>query len=417
MEKWEQQLSKQVNVALPEHVDRRIQLTLDQLKRTRKRSSKLRYGITAIAASLLLTVGLSSLSPSFAAAMKSLPLIGSVFELVGDVGVKRGSQLHLTANVGQQVRIGDQLVTFTESLYDGSNINLGLLVTDNNADLWAFSHDMTYAVDGEALEYGVDFNLEKLGDGTYAGTLSITPDAQLPDSFVLGILSLDRTKTIAEIPVERKGGSLASYAISQTRKWNNIEVNYEAVTSFPTATELTFQLRNTDAVFWAFQVYDEQNRVLEPLNSHGQGVGKEKEYKFYFEPLGSVPQQLTIKPYLSSADSTTKWLDAWNGTPVTLSQGKAGALTILDEKRGNDQITLTYEVSGARIFDQVHHIWLEDGKGNRYDKENGTIRREDGNRYQVTFSNISDVDALYVCTYQLNVHYLKELEVTVDLTK
>ncbi|MDG0810585.1 hypothetical protein [Cohnella rhizosphaerae] len=89
----------------------------------------------------------------------------------------------------------------------------------------------------------------------------------------------------------------------------------------------------------------------------------------------------------------------------------------MDEKRENNQITLAYEVSGARIFDQVQHIWLEDGKGNRYDKENGTIRREDGNRYQVTFSNIGDVDALYVCTYQLNVHYLKELEVTVNMAK
>ncbi|MFD1953103.1 DUF4179 domain-containing protein [Paenibacillus thailandensis] len=416
MDKWEQELKKHVDLALPDSIDERIQLTLSQIKRKHNKSSKLRHGATAAVASLVLIFGLSSLSPVFAEAMKSLPLVESIFELGGDAGMKRGNQLQLTAKIGQQVQIEDQLVTFTESLYDGSNINLGIIVTEKDEDPLAFATGIVYTVDGEVLEYGGNSSLEKLGDGTYAGTISITPDRQLPDSFVLGILSRDQTKTLAEIPVKRQGGS-HTYTIAQTRIWNDIEVNYEAVTLFPTTTEINFQLRNTDSAFWELQIYDEQGRVLQPISHHARGSDNQVEVKTYFEPLETIPKQLTIKPYLSSFESDTKWSGKWNGTPITLSQGKAGALTILDRKWENNQLTLTYEVTGERIFEQMNQIWLEDRNGNRYFKETAPIRIHGSSQYQVTFSNVTNIDTIYICTAQVNIHYLEELAVTVDLAK
>lgn len=152
--------------------------------------------------------------------MKSIPVIGSVFEVVGDIGAKRGSQLHLATRLGQQVQFEDYAVTFTESLYDGSNIHLGLTAPSDHGDPMTFVSDVLFTVDGQRLSsYGVGASGKMLDDGTYAGTLSISADDRLPDAFVLGILSRDESTTYAQIPVERRGAN-HTFSIAQTRAWD-----------------------------------------------------------------------------------------------------------------------------------------------------------------------------------------------------
>jgi len=422
MEKWEHQLTQQVNMALPEQVDQRINLTLKQLKRNRNQTTKLRYGAVAVAAAITFTFGLTSLSPTFADAMKSIPVIGSVFEVVGDIGAKRGSQLHLATRLGQQVQIEDYAVTFTESLYDGSNIHLGLTAPSDHGDPMTFVSDVLFTVDGQRLSsYGVGASGKMLDDGTYAGTLSISADDRLPDAFVLGILSRDESTTYAQIPVERRGAN-HTFSIAQTRAWNNIEVKYEAIALFPTSTEISFQLssKNVPDLFWDFKVHDDQGRVLQPISVHGGGASKDnKQYKVYLEPFETVPARLTIKPYTSSSYATTKTSAEWNGISKTLSQGEAGAITVVDQRIDNNRLTLIYEVEGAGIFEQANQIWLEDHSGIPLYKDGLPIRVQGSNhQYQVTFSNVSSVESLSICTPRFYApNYLEDLAVTVDLQK
>lgn len=416
MEKWERELNHLVNASLPEQVDRRIHLTLDQLKRTRKKSFGLRFGTTAAAAVLVLSFGLTALSPAFAEAMKSIPVIGSVFELVGDVGTKRGSQLNLTTNVGRQIQIDDVAMTITESLYDGSSISLGLIAPADAKDPMGFVKDVTFSVDGKRLpSFSGGASTKILDDGTYAGTLSLHVDDPLPDVFTLGILSRDEAAIYAEIPVERKGENQL-FAIAQTGTWNDVEVEYEDMALYPTSTKLSFRLRGTDSPFWEFKVQDDQGRVLQPIGGHGGGTSDDKHYVYDFEPLETVPESLTITPYLVGSDSTTRIDGEWKGTPITLSQGKAGSVTVVDQKFEDDNLTLTYEVEGERLFEQANEIWLEDEKGKPFDK--GTPIRIQGrdHRYQLTFSNVRKTDSVFLSTPRFNAPvYLEELAVVVDL--
>jgi hypothetical protein len=425
MEKWEQELKRHVNEALPESVDQRIRLTLQQLKDNRSKTFKLRYIPVAAAASVVLAFGASTQSPALAEAIKSIPVIGSVFELAGDVGMRRGSHLHLATELGQQVRIAGHEVTFTESLYDGSNINLGFTVSADDPDIYSFMNDLDYSIDGQKLtDYGDGISVKKLIDGTYAGTFAITTTGKLPDSFVLGIRSRQEGRTVAELPIERRGES-ASFAIAQTKTWNNLEMQYDAVSLFPTTTGITFRLRHikdksTSATpFWRFRVSDDQGRVLQPLSGFGGGNPNDGTLnRYFFEPFETVPKRVTIQPYFIGAATETKANGEWKGSPIVLSQGKAGSITVIDQKREKDNLTLTYEVSGERVWEQVDKIWLEDSKGNDYFKVSQPIRVEGSpDTFTLTFSDVNSADSIYIVTQQFNdPYFLKELEVTVDLT-
>lgn len=418
MEKWEQEIMKQVNGAMPETIEDRVNLTLKGLKRERSRLLKQRYGILT-AAILLITIGMSSLSPSFAESLKSLPLLKSVFELVGGVDVKRGSELQLTTELGQKVNINDQEITFTESLYDGSKINLGWTVPSNDRDPWAFTEDIMFTIDGKRIEdYGGNISYEKLDNGMYAGTISIDvrgDEHSLPESFVLGLMSTDETITYANIPIVQEG-EYQTYTIGQTKTWDDNEVfqvDYDAVTLYPTTTEISFSLSKSTTLFWDFHVYDDQGRVLQPISSGGGGYKDKNHFKAYFEPFEMIPNKIFIKPYMLNPSS--KISGEWKGEPLTIDQGKAGSLTILDQKIENNKLTLTYEAEGYRIFEQLDRIWLEDSKGVQYHENNIATRIKGTNKYQLTFSNVSDIDSIYICTYKFNTKYLEGLEVSIDL--
>ncbi|MFC0212063.1 DUF4179 domain-containing protein [Paenibacillus chartarius] len=419
MEKWEQGITDRVNLPIPKTVDERIHLTLKQIKRNDNKRLKLRYGIAAAAAAIAFMFGMSSLSPAFAQVMRSLPVVGSIFELVGNIGVKKGSQLQLATKLGQQVVIGDHVVTFTESLFDGSNINLGVISQSNVDDSPFFLNDVIFTVNGKDLSgYSQGASGKKLEKGTYAETYSIHVDDELPDTFALGIKSRDETKTFVEIPVVRKGKN-QSFPIGQTRTWQRIEMNYQELALFPTTTKITVQMPNREDIrSLKYHVYDEQGRVLQPISGHGRGSSDGSQvFTYYFEPFDTIPEQVTIKPYLSAMNSDTKVDGEWKGKPITLSQGEVGSVTVVDEKVENNKLTLIYEVAGDRLFEQVYHIWLEDRTGKIFYKDDTPVRIQgSSNRYQATFSNISNTDSIYICAATFNKpYYLDDLAVTVNV--
>jgi hypothetical protein len=348
--------------------------------------------------------------------MKSIPVIGSVFELVGNAGVKLGNELQLTTAIGQQVQIEGQEVTFTESLYDGSKINIGLQVTNPDVDLSAISRNIMYRVDDKFLEYTGSTNFEELEDGTFAGIISIAPEQVLPDTFMLEIISRhDRATIYAELPVERQGGG-QSFPIGKTLALNDGEFTYEDVALFPTSTVITYHTRNAGIPpKWSFQVEDERGLVLETVSESSRGYKDEHTVEVHLAPFEKRPERIIIKPYTSNSISKSVVSGAWDGSPITISQGDAGALTILDQHEQGNQLTFTYEVSGTRIYDQVHLIWLQDSEGNEYHKDSLPNRIGDSNQYEITFSNVQNLKDFFIVTPQFQVQYFDDYAVTVDL--
>ncbi|GGA29080.1 hypothetical protein GCM10010917_12540 [Paenibacillus physcomitrellae] len=89
---------------------------------------------------------------------------------------------------------------------------------------------------------------------------------------------------------------------------------------------------------------------------------------------------------------------------------------ILDEKLRSDKLTVTFEVTGERINEQIEQIWLYDQNGNPLPRVNPPIRIKGSDRYETTFSNVSRIDSVEITTPVFNpIHYYEELAVTVDM--
>ncbi|MGD0031001.1 MULTISPECIES: DUF4179 domain-containing protein [Paenibacillus] len=424
MEKWEQQLKEQVNCQLPENMDIFMTQTLNELttKHKHKRSRRrLFYTSTAITASLAFLVGMASLSPAFADAVKSIPIIGSVFELLGDDGVKRGNQLGISQKLNQQVRIGDLDVTFIESLYDGSSIHLGWIASTLNDNIFEFTSNIKFTVNGKPVwNYSSGAPALNLENGTYAGRLHIDPKEKLPDKFTLGIVSLDETTTYVEIPIERQG-SYQTIPIAKSGMWKDYEMSYDALALYPTTTQLTFRLQDTYSAIGIleFMVRDEHDHVLRTTGKQSMSMtGDSSEYKYLYEPFDSQPNHVTITPYISTVYTTAKLNLDWKGRPITILQGEVGSLIILDQQWENNQLTLTFEVTGERINEQVSDIWLYDRMGNPFPRVSPPIRIEGSDTYEVTFSNVNSTESIQIATPVFNpTKYFQDLEVTVDMKK
>ncbi|MEO2203337.1 DUF4179 domain-containing protein [Paenibacillus pabuli] len=423
MEKWEQQLKEQVNRPLPENMDMFMTQTLSELSTNQKHKrlhKRLFYASTAVVASLAFTVGIASLSPAFADAVKSIPIIGSVFELIGEDGVKKASKLGLSQKLNQQVRIGDQDITFTESLYDGSNINLGWITSDHDKNIYEFLNNISYTVNGKRIsDYAANAPALKLENGTYGGLLQIDPKDKLPDKFTLGVVSRDEKTTYVEISVERQGSYL-TIPIAKSGMWNDYEMNYDALALYPTTTELTFRLQGTNSAIGIlkFMVRDERGHVLRTTGNQFSSAQNNSEYKYLFEPFNSKPNKVTITPYISTAYTTEKLNLEWKGRPITVPQGAVGSIIVLDQQWEKNQLTLTFEVTGERINEQVSNIWLYDRMGNSFPRVNPPIRIEGSDKYEVTFANVNSTESIQIATPVFNpTNYLQDLEVTVDLEK
>ncbi|KHF39926.1 DUF4179 domain-containing protein [Halalkalibacter okhensis] len=152
MDKWEQKLIDDVNNSLPSNIDQRIGETLQRLPR-KKRRVAIYYSIAAVIAVLSITFGLSALSPAFAETIKKIPIIGSAFEFVGDLSVRKGTEKGLTTTHEEQIEVDGHLITFTDSFYDGARIHLGYIIEPaHDSNLEEFNYlDVEFTINGQMI--------------------------------------------------------------------------------------------------------------------------------------------------------------------------------------------------------------------------------------------------------------------------
>lgn len=267
MEKWEKQLKMKVNLQIPDDINNQIQDTLNQMSSIQSKKRK-NYFIGLVAAIFMLIVpfGASFFSPSFATTMQSVPVIGSVFELVGNIGEQIGSEEGLTTVLGQQLEINGQTITFTESLYDGAQIHIGYLVKDEDAHFNdAFLHDMYLTINGDRLNYGMGAGGKVLENGDYAGVLSIKVNEALPNQFMLGLHS-EKENWEIELLVEKQGDH-QSFLINETKETDDLIIHFDRISLYPTSTEIAFRqimekaTYESDKYMWIqYQVFDNEGR-------------------------------------------------------------------------------------------------------------------------------------------------------------
>ncbi|ADU32087.1 DUF4179 domain-containing protein [Evansella cellulosilytica] len=436
MEKWEDKIKQEVNEQPPSIVTERINATLQKLPTKRRNYKKLYFSAAAAVLAFGLTLGASFFSPTFADTVKSIPVIGSVFDTIGNIGVKKGSEEGLSILLGEQVIINEQTVTFTESLYDGSEIHLGYIIESPTRDILdlnkGFLSDIEFTVNNRSMgSYGWGSSGQILDNGTYAGTISIKFNDEVPDSFLLGIKPRTGRAWKVELPIELQG-SHETFLVNETRGMEDITIHYDSITFYPTATEIamrqvTDEVKNPEDdkyMFIDFKLVDDQGHVLQPLSGGGEGTTKGgklvQTLQYNFEPLDTFPETITVRPYLINIgdDSLSFVRGKWEGEELVLSQGEIGNLIVTDVREEDGLVTVFYEVDGDEFYDQSMAIWLEDSADNEYYFDRQLPKKIEGtkNKFEVSFSSAPALDDLYITTLEMKpLNYLEDLEITISI--
>ncbi|MFB9986516.1 DUF5643 domain-containing protein [Bacillus benzoevorans] len=294
-----------------------------------------------------------------------------------------------------------------------------------------FTSSIEFLIDGKPMgSHGMGTGESEVENGLYAGTMSIRVREELPDSFILGIRPREGNAWSVDLPVTKKGNYQAFW-INQVKKQEDLTIHYDKITFFPTSTEISLRLIMDEKVFHSnkyefidYRVIDDKGRFLQPLSGGGGGGGPENgtvfgSYKYYFEPLQTIPESITIKPISYGINENPPALEKekWEGKEILFSQGAIGNLTVLSKTKENGVTTFTYKVEGEDLYRQAIAFWLEDAAGTRYESD-GPALRVDGtvNQYQKSFSKTPPADDLYITTVSMDApNYLEEFEITIKL--
>ncbi|WP_337103214.1 DUF4179 domain-containing protein [Paenibacillus sp. YIM B09110] len=377
---------KESTQAVPEVVSSRVDQTLLSVKKRKRVSRKAAIGVTAAAASLALLVGSSFVSPTIAKALTNTPLIGSVFEMIGDAGLQLSGQKGLATKLNQAAEDQGIRMTVTEVLYDGIRLAIGYTV---EADHFVSSLDADMLINGEPIETLLSSSSSsKIGHNQYTGYMDYEADGTLPDQFKL-TLKLNSIQQYSnetgwqttkgswkfQLPVSKltEGISVHSFEeLPPSATSGETTLSVKKVTMTPAVTAINVELDGKEtAEELGFFIYDDKGRQLQSFGYRGDNLQSDdknrykSEYRIRFAPIEAIPDYFIIQPY--NLDTSGKQLERSQITfnplqqlPITLSQGDIGSITVTQIEFQPDKTVLHYKVEGSDPFAQASSFWLED---------------------------------------------------------
>ncbi|SET36908.1 protein of unknown function [Salinibacillus kushneri] len=397
MDKWENEIKKMHNEEVPKVVQKRMQETVKSLPE-RNNMKKWRYLAISAVLSLCIMSGMSYLSPAFAQTLKSIPVIGSVAEYIGDLGMKNGYEKGVGVSLQEESELDNKSeiftddfidsVKFTESYFDGTSIYLGFLLRTEDIDRSQIDkNDLIknlrfsgITINGTRSGYaGGVKDLQRITENTYAGAFkfNMINNQQVTSPFKLGFHLQD---TLIDIKVQQSG-EIERYPITVSSENQSLELNFKEVSFTPLMTKISIE-SITDKTSqqplprYHLLVQDEAGRVLKQIDMLHQADGtqlldngEKSVYDFHFEPIDEVPQSLTVIPYTRSDNEgeATVHRDSWNGTSLTLSQGPMGNIIIQNVVRKDDNVTIRFKTTGKNPFHQMEYFNIEDNEGNNFE--------------------------------------------------
>ncbi|WP_342577994.1 DUF4179 domain-containing protein [Psychrobacillus sp. FSL K6-2843] len=275
---------------------------------------RIKNPVIAVAMVGVLMFGASSISPAFASTLQSIPIIGSIFGTVGDIGLKEADKSGLSQITNETFSVGESSFMIREAIYDGSRLSLGFIITNYSNEL-PFKK-AAYKIDEMNFYGGASSQGEFINDKDYAGIISfIVPNELKRDSFNFSI-SFDefngkKGNWNLNIPVTKIEGE--SFLVMDEATSKDYKIKMKKVTFTSATTEINFDLTepiNAEELnqIIRFRLYDDQGNVVKELSAGGGGCsdcenidGKiTLDTSVQYEPLKHIPDYLIIEPYISS---------------------------------------------------------------------------------------------------------------------
>lgn len=292
---------------------------------------------TAAAAILGVTVLASGfVSPAMAGALKQIPVLGQIYSLWGEKNLDPGVQQagDFITNVNQSVTHSEVTMNIPTLLFDGTRILMNLttpgnrLASEPNSPpsdankgavdkfevlykgqplLWSYEH-----MDGETAS---SIMVQVLN--TYYDPSTTTQTVQFPDQFDL---TVNVTLKGYDVPFEfvlpvTKSTPVTALTSEETKHHDNINLQISKVEITPITTQVSIEYKtkpgqsveemlasipskykgaNGGVIALQFDIVDERGVQLKPIGAHPLS----ESYNVRFEPFKTIPNTVTIKPYL-----------------------------------------------------------------------------------------------------------------------
>ena len=141
---------------------------------------------------LIILFGLISssafVSPAFANTLKSIPVIGSIFTIIGDKGLQEVEKSGLSKSTNEEISVGDSTFKITDVIYDGSRLSIGYIITNFTDDNPFYSGNTSFKLDGVDFYGGANNQGHYMNKENYAGIYTlIVPNELKKDQFDLSI--------------------------------------------------------------------------------------------------------------------------------------------------------------------------------------------------------------------------------------
>jgi hypothetical protein len=315
------------------------------------------------------TLGSAYYSPTAANALSNIPFIGSIFEMVGDSGLKDVHELGLATEVNQTV--SNQGISFTvkDVIYDGSRLSIGYL-QESKHGIEEITGGIELYVDGEPLNAGGGMAGQHIDENQYAGTYSVVPNKALPKSFDLEMkiyqVGEQRGEWFFEFPVTKVDG-VKTLMPMETAEHNNTSVTVKQAILSPSGTKLLIETKNEqmlDRDFPYFQLSTDKGEVLKSLSFSGGGDKNIMNYEALYEPLNTPAEFLELQlfryPKVQLDDHVTETLN--QPYPIKLDQGAIGEMVIDKVEFLKGRTVVHYHVNGDFPYVQ-YDIQLLNGNG------------------------------------------------------
>jgi hypothetical protein len=312
-----------------------------EVKRPMQKFHIVRRAALGFGAALVLGVivlGSSFASPALARSLERIPLVNSIFELAGDMGLQAASRRGLTTTVDSSDQVHDVTIRASEVIYDGTRLSVALKREGNN-EVGAFIRDfqdLKVFIDGQPLNAGEEqedsfkHNIGLiLSPGVDEQSLILQFSEKsydeggiaLPEQFqmiVKGRLSGIDDDFQIEVPVKKDTSHniVQQPGISQT--YNHVTTTVEKITQTPATTQIRMSvlahegipntyLTDTNNLAFNYEVYDDKGNFLQYVNGGSGWTDSEKiDEILHFSlkedvnivPLPEDVKALTIKTFL-----------------------------------------------------------------------------------------------------------------------
>ena len=342
---------------VPDVVKGKVDTILANLPSQKKRIQRLPISLAACFTLIFILLCILNI-PILAETMKKIPVIGSVFQFIGDRGLKQASEKGIT--VHDLVPVSDKgiKVSITDILYDGTRISVGYTVEledEENDDQLKRLFKVSYYIDGQLYETGEGAQWENIDNKKYACILNIDAPQNVQDEFKFSI----NFKTVngvmgkwnfENIVIKRQSDKLNTRVFSPMISGKFLDqcltVSKVILTDATTRIELVGEEPIPQYFDWCLQ--DDNGNFI---NQQGGNMTFEdgKPYiQVLFDPVRHETEYFTVMATLKLSQSN-------HDSSFTADLGK-DELLIKDGENGNKVVKKLYEVRIPLSKDSLHTV-------------------------------------------------------------